>query len=239
MLLLKGGRLVCPSSGTDARLDVCIDGEMVCAVAPEIPESDFQVIDCSGSIIGPGLIDLTTELADPGMTWREDLSSGSAAAAAGGFTTVVASPATQPVIDTPGLVGDLALRSAEVGGARILFAGALTVGLNGQELAEVGLLTQAGCCVISDGGRPVSDSAVLRRAMDYLRPFGVPILLRPGEPSCPEKAACTKGWSRCESGCVAIRLRLKKSVSPVLWRWQGPPALQCTSVMSQPRSAWA
>ena len=202
MLLLKGGRVVCPSSGIDSRLDVCIDGETIHSMAPEISAENCQVMDCSGAIIGPGLVDITTELADPGMTWREDLSTGSAAAAAGGFTSVVASPATNPVLDTPGLIGDLALRSAGAGGARILFGGALTVGLGGQELAEVGLLAEAGCCIISDGGRPVSDSAVLRRAMDYLRPFGLPIVLRPGEPSLSGKGCM-------HEGLVSLRVGLR------------------------------
>jgi dihydroorotase len=201
-MLLSGGRVVCPLGGIDEFLDVRIDDGHVVEIGPKLAAGEGPVIDCSGAVIGPGLVDLGTELADPGMTWREDLITGSEAGAAGGFTTLLASPATDPVMDCPSLVREVLARSAGLGGARVLQAGALTMGLEGQTLAEVGLLGKAGCVAISDGGRVISDSAVLRRAMDYLRPFGIPILLRPGEEALSANGSMNEG-------SVSIRVGLR------------------------------
>ena len=182
MLLLEGGRVICPATGLDQVLDLLVeDGQIVRLGGGSRPES-AQVIDCRGAIVAPGLVDLGAELADPGETWREDLVSGSKAAAAGGFTTVVASPRTVPVVDEPGLARDILARASRLGGARIEQAGALTLGLRGEELSEIGLLAEAGCKAISDGRVAMSDSGVLRRALDYVRPFGLVVLLRPSDP---------------------------------------------------------
>ncbi len=202
MLLLKGGRVVCPLTGTDKVLDVRIEAGRVVELGSGMEPGSGSILDCTGAVVGPGLVDIGTELADPGMTWREDLVSGSQAAAAGGFTTILASPATDPVVDCPSLVNDLLLRSTSAGGARILQSGALTVGLDGETLAEVGLLREAGCAAISDGGSVISDSSVLRRALDYSRPFGFPVLLRPGEPTLSKAGAMNEGE-------VSIRIGLR------------------------------
>ena len=208
MLLLEGGRVVCPVSGQDGPLDVLVDEDAgrIAAVGPGLSAdpraAGAMVIDARGAVVSPGLVDLGATLCDPGQTWREDLQSGSEAAAAGGFTTVVASPRTQPVVDCPAVLRDVLTRAAEVTGARVLQAGALTAGLKGEDLAEVGLLHEAGAIALSDGGVATADTGVLRRALDYARPFGLPVLLRPQDPSL-----ATDGVMH--EGAVSLRIGLR------------------------------
>ena len=189
MLLLEGGRVRCPTSDLDAALDVLIDDERgeVVAVAAGLAAHPRSIgarrLDVTGGVVIPGLVDLGAELCDPGASWREDLQSGSEAAAAGGFTTVLASPRTHPAVDNAAVLRDVLARAGEVTGARVLQAGALTLGLAGEDLAEVGLMAEAGAAALSDGRRAIADSGVLRRALDYARPFGLPVILRPIDPS--------------------------------------------------------
>ena len=110
-MLLEGGRVVCPLSGLDAVADVRVEGVRIVEVGAGLTRGDDRVVDCRGAVVAPGLVDLGAELADPGMTWREDLVTGSEAGAAGGFTTILASPATDPVMDCPSLVGELLLHA--------------------------------------------------------------------------------------------------------------------------------
>ena len=101
-LLLHGGRVVCPTTGLDEQVEVLIDGEIIAAVGGgDVDGIEAERLDCTGKVIAPGLVDLETHLCDPGMTWREDLDSGSRAAAAGGYTTLLLSPQTAPVLDAP------------------------------------------------------------------------------------------------------------------------------------------
>ena len=148
MLLLRGGRVVCPATGTDAVLDLRIDQGRVAELGIGLALDGAELIDCTGLAVLPGLVDLVADLADPGSTWREDLASGSRAAAMGGFTTVLASPATDPVVDSGAIAAGLVEAAAGAPGARVLRAGALTVGLLGQELAEMGSMLAAGCAAL-------------------------------------------------------------------------------------------
>lgn len=193
MWLLKGGRALCPETGLDANVDIRIHGDRIVEIGPELSQKGEKVVVCAGLVIVPGFVELAADLCDPGLTWREDLLSGSLAAAAGGFSTVVASPVTEPVIDTSPVAADVLARAALAPGAVVFPSGALTVGLEGQELAELNDLVEAGCVALSDGARTIQDSLVLRNALDYARPLGVPLLLRPGEPSLEERGCMHEG----------------------------------------------
>lgn len=182
MILLKGGRVVCPSAGLDETTDVQVAAGRIQAVGLGLPAEGHEVIDCTGLVVMPGFVDLVCEIGDPGTTWREDLQSAAQAAAAGGFTTILASPATDPVIDTGTAAREIRDRAIAVPGLKVLQAGALTTGLGGKELSELGLMLAHGCAALSDGGRAMGNAAVLRRALDYARPFGRPVLLRPALP---------------------------------------------------------
>lgn len=205
MLLLEGGRVVCPASGKDVVEDVLIDGGHIVAVGPGLRAAageGVRVIDCEGVVVAPGFVELGAELADPGHPERETLCSGSEAAAAGGYTTVLASPNTDPCVDGPSVARDILGRAAALTGARVLQAGALTMGLRGEEPAELGLLVLAGCVALSDGRALVADTEVLRRCLEYARPFDVPVMLRPGEAAL-ERAGVM------HEGSVSLRIGLR------------------------------
>ncbi|MEC7947789.1 MAG: dihydroorotase, partial [Myxococcota bacterium] len=204
MLLLEGGRVCCPEGGFDQRADVLVvDGRVQAIGQGVIPDGmDPERFDCRGAVVVPGLVDLCAHLCDPGDPARETLAGGAAAAAAGGFSTVLTMPDTQPVVDNPALVRDVLWRGSQVGGARVLPAGAITVGLQGEDLAEIGLMVEAGVPALADAGVPVEDAGVLRRALDYARPFGVPVLLRPGEPALEREGVM-------HEGAVSLRVGLR------------------------------
>lgn len=204
MLLLEGGRVLCPATGRDERADVLVDDGVVRAIGLGIvPEGAVpERVDCTGAVVAPGLVDLCAHLCDPGDPARETLEGGAAAGAAGGFTTVLTMPDTTPVVDNPSVARDVLWRGGRVEGARVLPAGAITMGLKGEELAEIGLMVEAGVPALADGGVPVEDAGVLRRALDYARPFGVPVLLRPGEPALEREGVM-------HEGAVSLRVGLR------------------------------
>lgn len=194
MLLLEGGRVLCPDGGIDALHDVLIDdGQIVALLRPGEGPADVPRFPCHGRCIAPAFVDLAAQLGDPGFPWREDLASGSRAGAAGGFATLISSPATLPVLDRGAIVDHLVQRGRVAPGARVGVAGALTVGGLGQELAELGALAAAGAVAYSDGGAPVADAGVLRRALEYARPFGLPVIVRPGDPSLEQHGVMHEG----------------------------------------------
>lgn len=203
-VVLKGGRVVCPASGTDAVMDVRVQDGVVMSVATTVELDNARVVDCAGKVVAPGFTDLGAELCDPGKCWREDLVTGSEAGAAGGYTTIVCSPRTDPVVDTPVAVGELKVRAAQVSGARIDIAGALTVGLKGQGMSELGLMAEAGAVAFSDGRKPMANAALLRRVLDYARPFGLPVFLRPGEPDLEGAGVMHEGEVSTQIGLRGI-----------------------------------
>jgi dihydroorotase len=178
-LALLNARLVDPASGREMRGGVLVrDGRIAglggAVTAASLPEG-ARVIDCGGDVVAPGLIDMRAFVGEPGAEHRETIASASAAAAAGGVTTLIARPDTSPPIDNPAVV-DFLMRRARDARVRILPAAAITKGLAGQEMAEIGLLREAGAIAFSDGPHSIADSGVLRRAMTYARDFDALIM---------------------------------------------------------------
>ncbi len=174
-LALVNARLVDPAALTDRRGGVLVlDGTIAdvgeAVRAGGLPEGT-RAIDCGGDVVAPGLIDLCAFVGEPGAEHRETIATATAAAAAGGVTTIVASPATNPPIDDPAVVDFLLRRARDTGRVRVLPAAALTKGLAGKEIAEIGLLQAAGAVAFTDGSRSVSSAQVLRRALTYARDF--------------------------------------------------------------------
>ena len=202
-IVLRGGRVVDPSQNLDAVRDVLLVEGRVAALAPDLeaPEG-ARVIDVADQIVTPGLIDVHVHLREPGQEHKETIASGAASAAAGGFTAVVAMPNTDPVIDSPALVGFVAAQGARAGAARVYPTGAISLGLQGERMAPMGEMVQAGAVAITDDGHPVMDSGLMRLALEYARGFDVPIA------DHPEDLGLSAGGQMNE-GLVSSRLGVR------------------------------
>ncbi len=179
-LLIQGGRVVDPSSKHDAIADVAVQDGKILAIG-QIP-AGFQpetTVDAAGCVVCPGLVDLSVRLREPGYEHEGMLASELAAAVAGGITSVVCPPDTDPVLDETGLVEMLRYRSERLGQARVLPLGALTKNLQGEVLTEMLQLTQAGCVGFSQAEVPLVNTQVLQRALQYASTFGYAVWLRP------------------------------------------------------------
>ncbi|WP_421621868.1 dihydroorotase [Alkalilimnicola ehrlichii] len=176
-------RVVDPASDRDEVVDLHIADGRIAALGP--PPSGWQpehILQATGLVACPGLIDLAARTREPGQARKANIASEARAAAAGGITTLICPPDTRPVTDTPSVVELIRNRSAAAGGARVLPLGALTRNLDGEQLSEMVALSEAGCPGLSDGGRPIADSLVLRRALEYAATFDLPVHLTPEEP---------------------------------------------------------
>ncbi|HET8760020.1 MAG TPA: dihydroorotase [Nitrospiria bacterium] len=176
-ILIRGGRVIDPASGLDAVCDLEItDGRITACGSGLKPAAKTDSFNATGLVVCPGLIDLHTHVREPGYEYKETIKTATAAAAAGGFTTVFAMPNTNPINDTRAvteLVLDVARRD---GAVNVEPVGAITKGSKGEELAEIGELVAAGCAAISDDGRPVTSSLIMRRALEYTLAFNVPVI---------------------------------------------------------------
>ena len=176
-LLIRNGRVVDPASGIDAVQDLLVlDGKIaflgVNLAAPE----GTSTIEASGKVVCPGFIDLHTHLREPGYEYKETIATGTRAAAAGGFTAVCAMANTFPVNDNRAVTDYILAKARVEGVVRVYPVGAVTRNLQGKELAELAELAEAGCVAFSDDGKPVMDAGLLRRAMEYVLPFGAPVV---------------------------------------------------------------
>jgi dihydroorotase len=162
------------------------------------------VIDCAGACLAPGLVDMRVELREPGAEHQESMQSGALAAVAGGVTTMVALPNTEPVVDDMALVEFIARRSRDVGLARIRTYAAVTKGLKGRELTEMGLLAGAGALAFSDAGNAIADAVVMRRALSYARTFDLLVMQHPEEPRLAAGGAMNEGEVATRLGLAGI-----------------------------------
>lgn len=173
-ILLTGGGVLTPHGEVQA--DVLIEGGRVAAVGPHLEgtgaRAGRQVIDVSGLVVGPGFVDLHAHLREPGHEWKEDITSGSRAAAAGGFTAVVAMPNTDPPTDSGHLARYISDRGRQAGLVDVIPAGCITMGMEGLRLSHLDDLFAAGVRIFTDDGVTVADSGLLRRAMEYLQSRG-------------------------------------------------------------------
>lgn len=164
-LLLKGGRIVDPANGVDKKADLLIEDGKIRAIAENLAVADAPTLDVSGKVVAPGLIDVHAHLRDPGFTEREDIRSGTMAAAAGGFTTVLAMPNTNPVCDDPAVVAYVLAKGRREGVVNVLPIAAITKGERGEEVVPMAELVAAGAVAFSDDGQPIMNAGVMRRAL--------------------------------------------------------------------------
>ncbi|MBF0623759.1 MAG: dihydroorotase [Magnetococcales bacterium] len=175
-ILIKGGRVVDPAHNLDTTADLLLEGGLIRAVGrPDVP-AGCRVISAAGLVVAPGLVDMHVHLREPGYEYKETIAGATRAAAAGGVTAVAAMPNTNPVIDDPSVVGYVLEKARVAGHANVHPIGAITRGLKGEALSEMGLLQRAGCVAFSDDGRAVMDSGLMRKALEYSRAFGALII---------------------------------------------------------------
>ena len=178
-LLLTGGRVLDPASQFDAVADVLILNGKISAVGKNLTAKspgDIPRFDASGKIVSPGLIDLHVHFREPGQTAKETIATGSAAAARGGFTSVVCMPNTSPAIDHAGSVALIHERAAPAAGVNVFVAGAITKNIAGEELAPIGSLKQAGVVALTDDGHCIQNNDLMRRACEYAKMFDLPVM---------------------------------------------------------------
>jgi dihydroorotase len=178
-LLIKNARIVDPSQRLNQEGDIWIEDGRVRAIEKpgQIPaRPGMRVIDAKGKLVMPGLIDLHVHLREPGLEYKESIETGTRAAAAGGFSSIACMANTLPVNDTPYVTAYIREKAKAVAACRVHIVGAVTKGLKGEELAEIGGMVQEGALAISDDGMPVMNSYLMRKAMDYAKAFGIPII---------------------------------------------------------------
>ena len=179
-LLVAGGRVVDPSQGIDETADLLLEGGEVARVDERIEPADLdgddvEVVDASGLVVCPGLVDIHVHLREPGQEYKETVETGTRAAAAGGFTAVACMPNTDPPIDHRAVVESIVAEAERRGYARVHPVGAVSKGMAGESLAEIGEMVRAGAVAVSDDGLPVAHPELMRRALLYARHFGVPV----------------------------------------------------------------
>ena len=180
-LLIKNGRVIDPASGLDGPRDVLIEDGRIAAVEPEIdaPAEVFdaaEIFDAAGCVVSPGFLDIHVHLREPGIEHAETIETGARAAAAGGFTSICCMPNTIPVNDSPTVTSFIVERARRYAPVNVFPIGAITQESKGERLAEIGAMKSAGIVAISDDGRPVMNSRVMRRAMEYAASFGLTVI---------------------------------------------------------------
>lgn len=177
-ILIKGGHVVDPVNKTDEVKDILVEDGVIAEVGEigDISSVRLEVIDASGMYVVPGLVDMHCHLREPGQEYKEDIETGTRSALAGGITSVACMPNTEPVIDNEAIISYVTNKAKECGYVNVFPIGAISKGLAGKELAEIGAMKFAGAVAVSDDGRPVSDSGLMRRALIYADMFDIPVI---------------------------------------------------------------
>jgi dihydroorotase len=201
--LLKGGRVVDPASGVDGAFDILIEGDRIARVGRDLPVDGATVVDVPrGFVVVPGLIDMHVHLREPGQEHKETIATGARSAVAGGFTAMACMPNTTPVNDSASITELILKKAAEANLARVYPIGAVSRGSQGELLADIAELHKAGCCAISDDGKPVATALLMRRALEYASMFDMPVIDHCEDPSL-------KGDGVAHEGFVASTLGLR------------------------------
>jgi dihydroorotase len=175
LICLKGGLLVNPKTNQYEQKDIWIEDGVIKAITTETKEAPDKLINCEGKWVVPGLIDMHVHLREPGFEYKEDIRSGCDAAAKGGFTTICCMPNTNPPIDNECVVEYIHTMASRANGVHVLPVGAITKGQQGESLANIGKMAEHGICGISEDGKTVMDSSLMKKAMQYIKPFDLPV----------------------------------------------------------------
>ncbi|HQA61086.1 MAG TPA: dihydroorotase [Tepidanaerobacteraceae bacterium] len=202
--LLKGARLLDPGQNFDAIMDILIVDGKIAEIKPDINISDTEIIDLSGKLATPGLIDMHVHFRDPGYEYKEDIESGSMSAAAGGFTAVACMPNTNPPLDNSSLIEYVKSKASKVGKVKVLPIGCVTKGQKGEEITEMGDMARARAVAFSDDGKPVASASLMRKAMVYAAMFDRLIIDHCEDPSLFEGGQINEGRVSTLLGLMGI-----------------------------------
>ncbi|MBI3610043.1 MAG: dihydroorotase [Nitrospirae bacterium] len=207
-LLIRNGRLIDPAHRRDEVTDVLIEDGKVSRIGKslktDLPKSEIQVLDGTGQWVVPGFVDLHVHLREPGFEYKETIKTGTEAAAAGGFTSVCCMPNTDPVNDNQAVTRFILDKARREGVVHVFPIGAITKGSKGEELSEIGELVEAGCVAITDDGKPVMNSEVMRRAMEYALAFDLPVIDHCEDAHLMEGGVMNEGVVSMELGLKGI-----------------------------------
>lgn len=200
--LIKNGHIIDLKNELDLYGDLLIEDGIIVKTDEKIEDAEAEVIDVRGMVVSAGLIDMHVHLREPGYEYKEDIKTGTAAAAAGGFTAVCPMPNTNPVCDNAAVVSYVRNRADRVASTRVFPIGAITKGLKGDELSEMGEMKKEGIVAVSDDGKPVSNGAVMRRALLYASHFDLPVISH-----CEELSLLDSGHMNDSETCTRLGLR--------------------------------
>ena len=204
-LLIKGGRVIDPSQNMDEMLDVLVQNGLVKEIGSGLtaPEG-MEIITASGKYVVPGLIDMHVHLRDPGLEYKEDIVSGTKAAVAGGFTSVCCMPNTKPTIDNKALACYIINKAREEGFCNVFPIGSITYEIAGERMSEMGELKESGCVAVSDDGRPVVNSELMMRSLQYAKGIGIMVISHAEELDLVGSGVMNEGFTSTELGLKGI-----------------------------------
>ena len=204
-LLIKGGRVIDPSQGLDDTLDIVVENGKVKEIGKGLAApAGAETIDAGGKYVVPGLIDMHVHLRDPGLEYKEDIVSGTRAAVAGGFTSVCCMPNTKPVIDNKAVASYIINKAKSEGFCNVFPVGNITYGMHGERMAEMGELKESGCVAVSDDGKPVKNSELMRRALQYAAGIGILVISHAEELDLVGEGVMNEGFTSTELGLKGI-----------------------------------
>lgn len=202
--LIQGGRIVDPANGIDKTADLLVVDGIIRAIGPSDRPAGCTILQADGLVVAPGLVDMHVHLREPGHEYKETIASGTRSAAAGGVTSVAAMPNTQPVTDDPSVAVYILEKARTEGVVNVFPIGAITRGLQGEDLTEMGLLLRAGCVAFSDDGLPLVNSGVMRRALAYAHTFGTLIIQHAEDPGLVAHGCMNEGILSTQMGLTGI-----------------------------------
>ena len=203
-ILVKNGRVVDPSQGFDDVADVLVIDGKVTEIKKGISDKNVPVLDATGLVVAPGFIDMHVHLREPGFEHKEDIETGTRAAAHGGITSVACMPNTNPVIDNSGIVDLIHQRADKVGAVNVFVIGAMTPGLDEKDIANVGELVEAGVVAVSDDAHPIQNNYILRRCMEYILMFDIVFISHPEDRNLSAKGQMHEGLYSNKLGLEGI-----------------------------------
>ncbi len=204
-LLIQNGHIIDPSQKIDDVLDVLVENGLVKEIGKGLTAPvGVETIDATGMYVVPGLIDMHVHLRDPGLEYKEDIVSGTKAAVAGGFTSVCCMPNSKPVIDNKAVVSYIVNKAKNEGFCNVFPVGSITYGLSGDRMSEMGELKESGCVAVSDDGKPVNNSELMMRALQYAAGIGIMVISHAEELELVGEGAMNEGFTSTELGLKGI-----------------------------------